>query len=375
MHPIETLVNSLPLSWKLERRASYSRARGHLFRILAVLLALVLTGIVIEASGESALAMAGSVLRSTLGSRYGWQQLLLLATPLILNGTAFLLGIRMQLFNFGLEGQLYIGAFAAAGVGLNLQGPPWLMVPLMLLASAAGGSLYAAVPALMRIYSGVSEILTTLLMNPLAIQWATYIGMIAWRDRISIVGGTSNATPRVPYELPVVGGDFSSGILIAILAVIGVWIAFSSTVWGYEVTSIGANRGAAEFAGMPVVRKMLVVMMLSGALAGLSGAIELLGAAHRYSGRLSPGYGWLGIDVAILAGGEPLPLIAWGLFLALILNGGTVLKVQGLSVDLVIALTGLILLLASIGEVLANYRLVPVSRLGEGVEDAVRGQT
>jgi ABC-type uncharacterized transport system permease subunit len=358
---IEIAAQALPLRWRLQRRADYSRFRGHIFRSAAVLLALFLAAAAFAASGRSPLDLARQVVSTTLGSTYGRQELLLLATPIILNGAAFSLGMHMRLFNLGLEGQLYMGAFFGAAVGLHLHGPSWLMLPLIFLAGILGGALYALVPALMRIELGVSEILTTLLMNPLAIQWATYVGMVAWRDT-SMLGVSSNATARLPLELPILPGGTPVGILLAVLVVVGMWLALTRTTWGYEVISIGANRGAAQFAGMPVARNMLVVMLLSGAIAGLSGVHELTAVDHQFSGRISPGYGWFGIDAAILAGDAPLALLPWGLFLALVLYAGIVLKAQGLSIGLVLALTGLILLFASIGEVAANYRLVRAGR-------------
>ena len=285
MPKLEMMLSQELLGWRLQRRADYSRLRGHLWRIAAVLVALLLAGIAIQAGGQSALDMARNVGQATLGSAYGWQQLLILATPLILTGAAFLIGIRMQLFNFGLEGRLYMGAFAATAVGLYLPAPAWLAVPLMLVVGAAAGAAFALIPALMRAYTGTSEILTTLLLNPLAIQWAAYIGMSAWRDTTSLAGATSNATASLPYELPGLWGDLQIGIVLAVLAVIGLWLAFANTSWGYEVISIGANRNAARYGGMSVVRNMLLVMLMSGGLAGLAGVTELLSVAHRFSGQ------------------------------------------------------------------------------------------
>jgi ABC-type uncharacterized transport system permease subunit len=356
--------------WKLQRRTDYSAARGVLFKILAVILALLITGIVIQASGESALAMGKRVLESTLGSNYGLQQWLVLATPLMLTGAALLIGTRMLAFNFGLEGQLFVGAWAAAAIGLHLNAPPWLAFILMFVGGALAGALLAFVPAIMRIKAGISEILTTLLLNFVAIQFTLYFAMDAWRDWGTAVN--LGATTPIPYVLPALWGHLHIGILIAVFLVVGSYLALEGTVWGYEVTSIGANRTTAEFAGIAVTKHMLVIMLLSGAFAGVSGVIELTGVAHRLSAAVSAGYGWTGINVAILAGNSPLAIIPWGLFLALILNAGFVLQAQGLSVNVVLAVTGLILLLVSVGEIVANYSLVRISQL-ERAEDVGAG--
>ena len=361
---IDGLFNTVSKGWKLQRRSDYSKLRGYSFKILAVVISLLIASLVLKADGHSPLELAKSVIQSIIGSDTGRKQYLRLATPLIINGAAMLLCIRMRLFNFGLEGQLYAGAFIATTIGLYVNGPPILMLTLMFLGGLLGGAIYAFIPAVMRIKGGVSEILSTLLLNPLAIQFAAYIGMGVWRD-LSPAGATSNATPAVPYTFPTLFGGVNIGFIIAVLVVILLWIALSNTIWGYEVTAIGASSDAARYSGMSVVKNMFLVMLISGALAGISGMVELVEGTHRYSARLSQSYGWQGINVAILAGFDPLAILPWGLFLAVILSAGTILKVKGISVDMVIALTGLILLLTSIGEVVANYRLIPVSRLVE----------
>ena len=365
---IESLFNAVSKGWKLQRRSEYTRLRGYTFKILAVIVSLLIASLVLEADGVSALEMGKSVLESNFRTEIGRKQFLRLATPLIINGAAMLLGLRMRLFNFGLEGQLYAGAFVATAIGLYIGGPHVLVLVFMFLGGMIGGAVYSLIPAVMRIRGGVSEILTTLLLNPLAIQFAAYIGMDAWRD-FSPAGAMSNATPAVPYGFPKAIWGINLGFIIAVLVVILLWIALSKTIWGYEITAIGASRDAARYAGMMVVKHMFSVILISGALAGLSGMIELAEGTHRYSAWISQSYGWLGINVAILAGFDPLAVLPWGLFFALILSAGTILKVKGISVDVVIALTGLILLLASIGEVVANYRLVLVSRLEKDDDD------
>jgi|TARA_B100001964_G_scaffold182916_1_gene202468 simple sugar transport system permease protein len=369
---IETLVNTLSPRWKLQRRGNYSRLRGYVFKISAVIISLLIARWAIESTGESAIELSQTVLNMTFKTAFGRKQFLKLATPLIINGAAMLLALRMQLFNFGLEGQLFVGAFAATAIGLNIDGPPSLILILMFLGGMAGGMLYALIPTLMRLKNGVSEILTTLLLNPLAIQFAAFIGMDAWRD-MSLAGATANATAQIPYELPAYG-EINGGFIIAVLIVIVLWLAFANTTWGYEVTIVGAKMNAARYVGMPVVRNMFIVMLVSGAIAGISGMIQLAEVTHRYSARLSQSYGWMGINVAILAGYDPLAILPWGLFLTLLLFAGTILKAKGMSLEVVIALTGLILFLTSLGEVLANYRLISIAKLEKQVrneEDAL----
>jgi general nucleoside transport system permease protein len=244
---IENIFNLASPKWKLQRRGNYSRLRGYLFRILAVVLALLIAAWAIELTGESAIDMAKNLLDVTFKSSFGRKQLLLLSTPLIINGAAMMLSVRMQLFNFGLEGQLFMGAFAATAIGLNVDGPPAVVLPLMALGAILAGALYAAIPAILRIKVGVSEILSTLLLNPLAIQFAAYIGMDAWRDN-SVTGATSNATVPITYEFPIIG-EVNIGFIIAVLIVIGLWLAISKRPGGMKSLRLERTEKPQNIAG------------------------------------------------------------------------------------------------------------------------------
>jgi simple sugar transport system permease protein len=276
---------------------------------------------------------------------------------MLLTGAAVVLGGKMLLWNCGAEGQLLIGAWAATGIGLFVTGPTPFMLLLMMLCAALAAGLFALVPAWMRIKFGISEILSTILLNYVALYWIISFTQGPWRDTSSASSGMFYSF-RVPYELPFLTGNLNIGIVIAVLLVIVLSIVLGGSLWGYEIKSVGANLKAANFAGIPYKRHMFLIMFLSGAIAGLAGGLQLAGVANRLSSTLSVSYGWNGLLVAILAGDSFLALIPYSLFMALLLNGGIVLQTQGLSVFVITALTGLILLLASIGEIAASYRLV-----------------
>jgi simple sugar transport system permease protein len=248
------------------------------------------------------------------------------------------------------------------------------MLLIMMIAGAVGGALYALIAVWLRVRAGISEILTTLILNWVAIKWAEYIGRWAWTDA-SGGGLGANATPPIAYRLPVVTGDLHIGIFLAPIVVAILWVVLSNTVWGYQVASVGANPRAAEYGGIRVARQTILLVVLSGTIAGLAGVIDLTGVSHRFSAYLSPGYGFLGICVAILAGESVPALMLWGPFMALLQNGGIVLRTSGLTPAIVGAITGLILILASVGEVIANYRLVRIIPRGEmpTVVDALGG--
>lgn len=353
---IEYLSGVLPKGWRFDKRRDYSTARGYAFKIVGVVLALGVTAVIIMAIGQSPWDAALQVIKYTLGGAYGLQQLMILATPLLICAVAYMLCERMQIFNLGMEGQLFMGAWAATGVGLFVKGPIPLVLILMVLAGALGGAIFILAPAWLRIKAGVSEILTTLLLNFVAVFWVQYFAVSPWKD----TGAWSNfvQTSKIEYRLPYLWGELHIGILIALVIVIALFLVLGKTVWGYEITTIGGNRRVADYAGIPVMRHMFTVMLLSGAIAGISGAIEVAGTTHRLHQTISLGYGWYGVMVSLIAGASPLAIIPAGLFLALILNGGIILNTHGVPIQIVTVITGLVLVFVCFGEWLANYRLV-----------------
>ena len=328
--------------------------------LAAAAAAVALAGLILRLLGLHPLALGGVVLRDELGSRYGIQDLLLLAAPLVTCGLSVALMLRVGLWNIGADGQFFVGAACAAGVGLF--GPAWpapLMLALMAAAALAGGAAWTLVPALARLVLGTSEIITTLLLNFVARLGVDYLATGPWRDQRSAVTAQS---PRVPFPVPRLPHDWHLGpvhwgvVVVLALAVL-LALAFRLTRWGYELRICGANPHAAAYAGMPVRRRLGQAMLLGGAVAGLGGMLELAGTVHRLESGLSNGYGYVGIVVAVLAAASPIGCVATGLLMALVLGAGTALQAEGVPASAASALTGLILLFAAVGERLAHYRV------------------
>lgn len=305
--------------------------------------------------GERPLALFSRVITSSFGSSFGMQDLALLLTPLVACGLAVAVAMGIGAWNIGAEGQFNIGALAATGVGLFVPGPTWALLPAMLVAGLAGGALWIALPAFARARLGVSELITTLLLNFVALLLVYYVATGPWLDPS---GRALATTARVLHELPTLVGIVHWGLPIAVAAAIVIALLMRYTRWGYEVRIAGANPEAARYAGMPATRRFVTVMLLSGAIAGLGGMIEVAGTAHRLQGGISNGFGYLGITVAVLAFGSPLGVLATGLFIAVLLNAGVVLQTQGVNGNTVLALTGLVLFLTAMGDEAAHWRLV-----------------
>jgi simple sugar transport system permease protein len=323
----------------------------------AIVLALLTAAGLLAITGAHPLDLARQVVKSTFGSRFGLEDLGLLVTPLIYTGLSVAVALSIGAWNIGAEGQFYAGAFATAGVGLFLQAPAPLMLPLMFLAGAFGGAVWILVPTLARAYAGVSELITTLLLNFVALLLVYWVAIGPWLDPGGHALGT---TARIKYEVPSFWGEVHWGLPFAVGLTIVMALVLRYTVWGYEVRISGANPHAAVYAGMPSRRRLIVVMLISGAIAGLSGFFEVAGTVHRLQGGISNNFGYLGIMVAVLARGSTLGVLAGAALMGVILNAGIVLQTKGLTVSTVLAITGLILFYTAIGDELAHYRLVRV---------------
>jgi simple sugar transport system permease protein len=297
---------------------------------------------------------------ASLGSWFALSETLTRATPLILTGLAVAVAFRARLWNIGAEGQLYLGAVAAVAVGSGaVAAPPELLVPLLLAASAAAGALFMLGPTWLKLRLGVDEVVTTLLLNYVALL---LVGMLLegpMQDPMSL--GWPQSTPVVAgAELPrlVERTRVHAGLLVALAAAALVWLYLERTVWGFEARAVGGNARAARFAGMPVARVLLRTGLVSGALAGLAGAGEVAGLKGYLTQDLSPGFGYSGIVVAMLAQLNPLGVVLAAVFVAAVFVGADGMSrtvgVPSYIADLVVALALLTMLLAGL---VIRYRL------------------
>ncbi len=325
-------------------------------RVLSIAAALLLGGIVFALCGYDAARLASDVVSASFGNVFGLEDLGLIWSPMILTGLAAAIALRIGLWNIGGEGQFYAGAIAAAWVGLHVQAPGGVALLLMALAGFVAGAAWILVPALARAWLAVDEIITTLLLNFVAVLLVTYVCTGPMRDPANAV---TAASAHIPYEIPPLLDELHWGFAVSVVLVACVALLFGRTVWGYEVRVAGANRHAAAYAGMRVRRRIMEVFLLSGGLAGLAGMLEVAGTVHRLEAGISNNFGYLGIMVAALAGASPLAVLPASLLLAVLLNAGIVLQSYGVSKYAVLALTGLVLLGAAVGERLAYYRLAP----------------
>jgi simple sugar transport system permease protein len=276
----------------------------------------------------------------------------------MLTGVGIALAARMLLWNIGGDGQIYMGAIAASGVALFIPRlPAIVMIPTMMAAGFAGGALWMAVPALLRAFMGVNEIITTLMLNYIAISWNDYLVFGPWKDPRGFNEPTSAQFPSTAMLSTLWGSRVHIGIFFGLAAAVILYLVLKRTRWGYEVRVTGESQKAARYAGMNIKRNILLVMLISGGLAGLAGMAEVAGVLGRLQQGISPGYGYTAILVAVMAKLDPLAIVVVSLLFGGLLVGGYAVQTIGVPNAIVSTLQGAIIFFVLAGEFLARYRL------------------
>ena len=349
---------------RLEKRTQTSRTALLLAPVGAIAFTLLVGALLVLWAGAPVGRTYAALLQGGFGSVFAWTETLTRATPLILTGLAATVAFKARLFNIGAEGQLYAGALAAVAVGgmhggSGLAVAPWLLFPLMMAAAALAGALVLLGPALMKSRLGVDEVVTTLLLNfvvllgvsalldgpmkdPLAMGWPQSVALQAELELGKLI-------PQTRLHTGLLWAVAAAGLLAALLRY---------TVPGFDIRALGANPRAAGFAGVPVTRTVVLVALLSGALAGLAGAIEVAGRTSYVTLDMSPGYGYSGIVIAMLAGLQPLGVLVAGVFVAGILVGADSMSraigVPNTIADVIVATSLISVLVATL---LTQYRV------------------
>ncbi|MTI86167.1 MAG: ABC transporter permease [Firmicutes bacterium] len=350
----------------LEKKLSPSPVMNILVPVISVFLALLTGAIFLALTGKDPIQVYSAMFYGAFGSKYGLTESVVKAIPLLLAGLGLAVAFRMQLWNIGGEGQIYMGAFGATWVALQLPNQPtWVVLPAMMLAGAAAGGLWAVIPAIPRAYLGVNEIITTLMLNYVAILWVDYLVYGPWKDP---AGYNFPITPSFSESaiLPTLGDTrIHAGLLIGIILAIIIYLIIFRTKFGYEIRVIGESPGAARYAGMNISRKIIVVMLISGAVCGLAGMAELSGVTHRLQQGFSPGYGYTAIIVAWLTRLNPLGIIIAALLFGGMQVGGFAVQMNGVPAAVVSMLQGGLLFFVLGGEILTRYRVSINSRRGD----------
>jgi len=323
-----------PYQIKVENRVENPpRWLSPLLSVVAVVIALLVGALVIRIAGGQPWAVYKHIAKYSFGSLGVLSDTMVKAIPLMLVGLACSIAFRMKLWNIGAEGQFFLGAFGASMVVLlpilPEDAPQWLFIITMAVFGMLFGALWGFIPGFLKARYNVNEIISTLMMNYIAIEWNNYFIYAIWTEggfQMSRMFQRNAWLPRLS-DLAGKWKVFSGltthlGLAFAVVAAVILWFVLAKTQWGYEIRLIGDNPRAAEYAGVKIGRNIILVMMVSGALAGLAGMSEIAGVVHRLQGAISPGYGYTGIIIAWLAKLNPLAVIVASiLFGALILAG------------------------------------------------------
>ncbi|AXS40443.1 ABC transporter permease [Breoghania sp. L-A4] len=339
---------------RLEPRETATTTRLIAAPVIAAVAALLLAAIPIATTGTSVFEAYALMARGAFGSVFAFSEMLTRATPLILTGLAAAVAFRAKLWNIGGEGQLYAGALAAAAIGSGaIDQPPIVMIPLVIMAGALAGGMVMLGPTLLKSKLGVDEVVTTLLLNFVILLFVQMMLEGPMKDPMGM--GWPQSEPIIDAAvLPklVARMRIHGGLIMAFAAALFVYVLLKRTVWGFEIRAVGENARAARHAGIPVTATFIRVGLLSGALAGLAGVGEVAGLKGYLTADLSPGFGYAGIVVAMLAALSPIGVVFAALFIASVFVGAdSMSRAAGVSnylADLIVAMALICVLISSL---------------------------
>lgn len=348
-----------------------------LFPLIAVATAMLIGGGIVWVIGDNPLQVYEILISSAFGIKDAlgnftfdnWGYTLFNATPLIFTGLAVSLAYKCGLLNIGAEGQLTLGAFAAAWVGFTFTGlPGFILLPACMLAAIIAGGAFGAIPGILKARFGSHEVINTIMLNFISVGLVSYLIQKYYKapgDPIMQSGEIASQADLARFHslLAPFGIDFPQRIplnlsfIIAILCAFLVWVFLWRTKWGYEIRAAGSNPSAAEYGGIKIGRQIILAMAMSGALAGMVGINEVLGYRHRYYHDFSPGYGFAGIAVALLGRSHPFGVVLAAILFGALNRGGLFVDIftDKVSKDLVQVLQGIIILFVAMEEMFRRY--------------------
>ena len=358
------------MQFRLEKRREPSQFMLYATPVAAVLLTMIVGTVIFSLMGYEGLGAVREIFLTPLTNSYKWQDLGVKAAPLIIIGVGLSIAYRANVWNIGAEGQYVMGGLAATGVALatySLTG--WWILPLMILAGIAGGAAYASIPALLRTRLGVNEILTSLMLTYASVQLIYYLVRAPWKDPMGMGQPQTRIfaeAARLPLVIPTT--IVHLGVPIAIVVALAAWFIMSRSVFGYQMRVVGAAPHAARYGGFSENKTIWLALLVSGALAGLAGALEVAGPFQRMSPAFPTNYGFTAIIVAFLGRLNPLGVVFAGIVLAITFVGGEVAQT---TMRLPNAATGLfqsmMLFFLLAGDILIRYRIrrvMPAAEVG-----------
>lgn len=352
-------VTNKKVRLKLEKKAHVSPLAQVGALVSAVILSVIVTGVLMYIGGANIKEGFVALFEGAFGSWPAIVETLVKATPLILTGLATVIAFRARIWNIGQEGQLYVGAITAYWAYTQFNSfSPFLLIPIIVLFALIGGALCGLVPAVIKAKFGVDEIIITIMLNYIVIYFLSWLLSGPWKDPNHYYQQSPIILDKAQFPILIAHTRLHLGFIIAIVAAILIYLLLSKTPLGYEIKAMGLNPTAARFQGINVVKTMIIVMLISGALSGLAGTGELFGVIYRLKSTISLGYGYAGIIIAMLAGLEPLIVIPVAILFGGLINGSFFLQTTtNVPASIVYLIQAIVLLLFLAARAISLYKI------------------
>ncbi|MGJ8454379.1 ABC transporter permease [Pseudothermotoga sp. U03pept] len=326
-----------------------SRLWAFIVPVVSVIIALLISSVVILLIGQNPLVAYAALFRGAFGSKLAVASTIIKTTPLILTGLAVGFGFRAGLFNIGAEGQMVMGAMIATAFAINISWmPAALAIPLTMIVGMTAGAGYAAIAGVLKAKTGAHEVVTTIMLNWIAEHLSSYV--------VAVPMGVGFGTPKSPEiansaKLPplmtVQATELTSGIIIAVIAAVVIYVLLEKTTKGYELKGTGFNPYAAEYGGIKISQNIVLAMAISGALAGLAGTLEVTGVHHRFLGTLSGGKGFDGISIALIGQNNPIGIIFAALLMGALRTGSNEMQFVGVPKHIILIVQAIVIFLVA----------------------------
>ena len=353
------------MAFRLELREKTPVWFNIVLPLSAVMATLLLCSGLVALAGANVFHAYSELFLSAVSSRFNLVETFVKAAPLIFTGLAVAVAFRAKFWNIGAEGQLLAGAMAAAYIGGIESLPSFSLVPLMIIASALAGAGWAMLPAILRTRFKVDDVVTTLLLNFVMFYVMTALLDGPWKDPLS--GYPDSPDIRMDAEFPILlhATRLHLGVLLSLLAAPMVWWFIRRTTLGFSISVVGENPSASAYAGISITRILIYTALISGSLAGLAGAGEVGGLHFQVMSGISPGYGYTGIVIAMLARLNPIGVVPAALFFAVVVNGAEAMsRATGVPVFLADVIQGTALVTMLIAQLFTTYRIRTLTTQG-----------
>jgi len=319
-----------------------------LYTVIAIIIGFLIGAIFLVIAGVSPMEAYAKIIDSVISKPKNIMTTLAYASPVMLTGLSVAFSFRTGVFNIGAEGQFVVGTLAATIVGIFVDVPAIIHIPLCIIAAAAAGAFWSLICGVMKVKRGIHEVLSFIMFNWIAYYLSNYMVNTTFLKR----EGGGEATKDLLESARIENGDFNYAIVIAVILAVITWIVIEKTTLGYKLKAVGFNKFSAEYAGIDSGKSILTALAISGALAGIGGAVQVMGMGGRLAQFASQeGYGFEGITVALIGSSNPLGVIFAGIFYGAMKYGGTKLTMVHAPSEIINIIMGCVVIFIAIAHV------------------------